>query len=82
MKLKQVGEWRNPQLDMASRRRGSESNLREAVREYRTVKGYAFLLREKGLSYQEIANTLNEEGHTTRRSKPFKKMTVKRLLER
>jgi len=82
VKLEQVGEWRNPQLDMNSRRRGSESNLREAVREYRTVKGYASLLREQGLSYKAIADRLSEEGHTTRRGKAFKKMTVKRLLDR
>jgi len=39
-------------------------------------------LRDAGKSLQEIADELNEQGHTTRRGKPWNRMQVSRLLER
>ncbi|HIK94038.1 MAG: recombinase family protein [Pirellulaceae bacterium] len=36
-------------------------------------------LRADGKSYQAIANTLNEQGHTTRRGKLWNRMQVHRL---
>lgn len=36
--------------------------------------------REKGMSYQAIADELNRKGFTTRRGKAFQPMTVKRLI--
>lgn len=41
-----------------------------------------FELKEAGLSYQKIADCLNNEGHTTARGKPFSKVQVKRILDR
>lgn len=38
--------------------------------------------RNKGLTLQEIANRLNEEGHTTRRGKPWNPVQVMRVLAR
>ncbi|WP_347160324.1 recombinase family protein [Pontibacter chitinilyticus] len=37
------------------------------------------MYREKGLSYQQIADRLNTHGFTTRRGKPFFPITVQRL---
>jgi DNA invertase Pin-like site-specific DNA recombinase len=39
-------------------------------------------LRSEGLSYQEIADCLNHEGHTTRRQKQWNWVQVKRVLDR
>ena len=39
-------------------------------------------LREKGESLQAIADELNDQGHTTRRGKPWNRMQVSRLLKR
>ena len=39
-------------------------------------------LRDNGLSLQAIADELNEQGHTTRRGKPWNRMQVSRLLNR
>jgi hypothetical protein len=39
-------------------------------------------LREDGLSLQAIADQLNEQGHVTRRGKPWNRMQVSRVLER
>jgi len=39
-------------------------------------------LRAAGRSLQQIADELNEQGHTTRRGKPWSRMQVMRVLER
>jgi hypothetical protein len=38
--------------------------------------------RDSGSSLREIADMLNEEGHTTREGKRFTPMHVKRILDR
>jgi len=40
----------------------------------------AIKLREEGLSYDKIADKLNEDGHFNRNGKPFQTMTVYRIL--
>jgi hypothetical protein len=37
-------------------------------------------LRREGKSFHQIATTLNDEGHTTMRGKPWKPMQVWRVL--
>jgi DNA invertase Pin-like site-specific DNA recombinase len=39
-------------------------------------------LRADGLSLQAIADKVNEQGHTTRRGKPFNPVQVSRILDR
>jgi hypothetical protein len=39
-------------------------------------------LRQDGATLQAIANELNEEGHTTRRGKPWNQVQVSRILSR
>ncbi len=41
-----------------------------------------FSLKEKGLTLQAIADTLNAEGHTTKQGASFKPTQVKRILDR
>jgi DNA invertase Pin-like site-specific DNA recombinase len=69
-------------LTPEARIKGADSNRRAAINGYRTVTGYAKVLREKDLSYDRIARLLNEEGHKTRTGKQFKAMTVYRMVER
>jgi hypothetical protein len=59
----------------------------EVVRE-RAEAAYADLaaaiatMHTEGLSLRKIAGRLNEEGHTTRRSKPWNQVQVRRVLGR
>lgn len=39
-------------------------------------------LRDKGLSQKAIADELNNQGHTTRRGKPWNQVQVLRILKR
>jgi DNA-binding CsgD family transcriptional regulator len=38
--------------------------------------------RESGMTQQDIADKLNEQGHTTRRGKPWNQVQVLRVLHR
>lgn len=56
---------------------------RELARElYSDIQDWMIAQRKEGKSLQEIADTLNSEGHTTRRGCPWNPMQVKRVLER
>ena len=57
-------------------------NAAAAIDAYKKVLGYVKLLRKDGMTFDAIAKQLNDEGHTTRQGKPFKAMTVKRMLDR
>lgn len=81
-KREREGEWRVSQLDDAARRRGAATMRRRAARAYRGVAYTARLLRNAGMSYSAIADELNANGFTTSRGKPFRAMTVKRILDR
>jgi len=39
-------------------------------------------LRTDGKSFQQIADALNDQGHTTRRGKPWNAVQVMRVLDR
>jgi hypothetical protein len=39
-------------------------------------------LRDRALSFRELADRLTEDGHTSRRDKPWNPTQVKRVLER
>lgn len=81
-KRERVGEWRVSQLTQEGRERGAATMRRRAVKESQSAAHVARLLREKGLSYRQIAEELNSNGHKTRRGKAFAAMTVKRMLDR
>jgi DNA invertase Pin-like site-specific DNA recombinase len=69
-----------------ARKRGVE-NAAISHRE-KADKAYADLIpdlrqwKAEGLTYQKIADRLNEEGHTTRRQRPWNWVQVKRVLDR
>ena len=65
-----------------AQKKGAAVNQAEATAAYRKLAGYVTLLRKGGKSYQAIADTLNTEGHKTRRGGKFYAATVKRLLDR
>jgi DNA invertase Pin-like site-specific DNA recombinase len=73
-------------LTEEARRRGIENA--SASHRARADEAYADLMpdllrwRAEGLSYQKIANRLNEEGHTTRQQKAWNLIQVKRVLDR
>lgn len=61
---------------------GGGTMKKKAVEEYEKLIGIIGSLRQKGISFDKIAAHLNEFGETTRENKPFKGMTVKRILDR
>ena len=65
-----------------SRERSAISNREAAKDAYRDQYDYIKYMRDDGLSYDHIAKKLNAEGKTTRQGKPFKAMTVYRILQR
>lgn len=77
---KQLGTPEN--LTYEAQLKGAAVGRRKAVHAYRQAGAYATRLRGDGLSYQSIADTLNESGFKTRKGKLFKAMTVKRMLDR
>jgi len=61
--------------------KGAKARHDKAADGYRKISGYVKLLRNSGLSYAKIAETLNSEGHTTPTGKRFAAMQVKRIME-
>ena len=74
--------------EKAGHKRGflAASKAAAESRHYRTLKTYEFMMplvyqmREDGQSYEVIAQSLNELGHTTSAMKPFSAMAVFRLI--
>ncbi len=77
---KQLGTPAN--LTHEAQLKGARVGRQKAVRAYRRAGAYASHLRNDGLSYRAVANALNENGFQTRKGKPFKAMTIKRILDR
>lgn len=79
----------NPNLTQADRKKGGKiggsrtgkARRIAAMGEYVTVTPTILKLRQKGLSYEEIAAYLNDQGEATRQGQGFKAMTVKRILD-
>jgi DNA invertase Pin-like site-specific DNA recombinase len=59
-----------------------EAASRSANEAYSDLLPIVVRLRNDGITLQEIAATLNREGHTTRRGKPWNHVQVLRLLAR
>ena len=82
---KERGDWQpgTPEnMTHQAQKKGAAVNQADATVAYRKLAGYVTLLREGGQSYQAIADTLNAEGHKTRRGGKFYAATVKRLADR
>jgi len=69
-------------LTNEARLKGREAHSRNAANNQntKTAKGYALLLRGKGVSLRTMAQTLNAEGFKTPRGKQFSAVQVLRLL--
>lgn len=76
----QLGKAENMNRD--AQLKGAKANKEQAQAAYSKVINYARRLQKDGLTYEQIAKQLNEEGHTTRRNGEFKPMTVWRMLKR
>src|SRR5262245_35469637 len=63
-------------------RRAGEAVALAAVEAYADLRPLMEELRAEGASLQAIADELNEQGHTTRRGRPWNPMQVLRVLER
>jgi len=77
-------ECRN--LTQAARKRGAqaagEAVAATANEAYADLAPIVMELRGRGLSQQAIAQELNEQGHTTRRGRPWNQVQVMRILKR
>lgn len=73
--------WKEKQEE--ARQRATRRNSEVAVAAYDEVQPLVHNLREQGLSFQRIANTLNEQGFRTRLTgSEWSKTQVKRLVDR
>jgi DNA invertase Pin-like site-specific DNA recombinase len=73
----------NPQnLTPEARQRGAKMRQQRAIEAYRLVSGYVQVLRAQHLSYQNIADRLNAEGHRTVTGKHWYPAQVRNLLRR
>ena len=59
---------------------GARTMKEQAEMHYRLIAPYIHSLREKGLTYRQIADRLNHEGHVTRRGKPWSVSQVQNVL--
>ncbi len=62
--------------------RSLKKRTRKAVEAYSDLAKYMQELRGQGLTLLAIAEKLTEDGHTTRRGKPWNAVQVKRVLDR
>jgi len=81
------GHWRGRehrrQIGLKRAREAAAMAHREAFQgEYADLFPIVQELREAGRSLQEIADELNDMGHTTRRGQPWNRMQVSRVLKR
>ncbi len=72
----------NPRFQDVDRTHRAGVEREEAVKAYTQISGLVNDYRGQGLSYLKIASELNRLGFKTRQGAEFKKMTVKRILER
>lgn len=81
-KRAKVGEWRKSGLTDTARAAGTVAMKEKAAHNpnNRRAAGYVQTLRKSGLTLQEIADTLNEQGFTTAKGKSFSRVQVSRLL--
>lgn len=70
--------------DAAARGRklGEEVRRENAIKAYQDIAPMMAEMRSAGRSLRDVADALNEEGHCTRRGKPFTAMQVARVLSR
>jgi DNA invertase Pin-like site-specific DNA recombinase len=73
-------------LTLEARKKGArlaaQRHTELAKEAYADLSPLILSLRDSGNSLREVAEVLNRQGHTTRRSKPWNPMQVKRVIER
>ena len=72
----------NPRFQDVDRTHRAKVEKTEAIQAYSQIAGLVSDYRKQGFSYEKIANELNRLGFKTRQGVEFKKMTVKRILDR
>jgi DNA invertase Pin-like site-specific DNA recombinase len=72
----------NPRFQDVDRTHRAKIEKAEAIQAYSQIAGLVGDYRKQGFSYEKIANELNRLGFKTRQEVEFKKMTVKRILDR
>lgn len=83
-KRRRDGEWRKSKLKPEDRKKGSEALKTKALENSnnKKVRELIYFYRQQNMSFQIIADKLNEAGFLTARNKTFQKTTVKRLYDR
>jgi DNA invertase Pin-like site-specific DNA recombinase len=71
-----------PEAVAKGRQRSIESRAKAAAEAYADLRPAMVEMRSQGASLQTVAERLNEQGHTTRRGKPWNAVQVMRVLER
>ena len=82
-KREKLGEWRKGKITAETHAKGQKAIKEKAANNENTMraKNYAVALRTQGLTLQEIAERLNNEGHKTPTGKAYHRTSVNRLLK-
>jgi DNA invertase Pin-like site-specific DNA recombinase len=80
----QLPQCRNltPEAIAKGRERSAQARAKAAEEAYTDLAPAMAKMKAEGLSLREIAGRLNDEGHTTRKGKPWNPVQVARVLER
>jgi hypothetical protein len=62
--------------------KGAKSNHSKAVTAYANLAPNIMNLKQRGMSFRQIAAYLNERGETTSTGAAFTQMTIKRIYDR
>lgn len=81
-KKERSGEWRKGRITAETHAKGQQAIKEKAAKNENTMRArnYAKALKAQGLTLQEIADRLNNEGHKTATGKAYHRTTVNRLL--
>src|SRR5262249_55182560 len=80
--LPRVNRNQTPESMAKSTQLAAQARQRKADEAYADLYPVLVEKRQAGQSLQQIADSLNAEGYTTRRGKPWNKMQVKLVLDR
>ncbi len=84
IKKEEVGEWRNSKFSQNSWELGQQKIKQKALLNNNNLRATQLIVlyKEKGLTLQQIADKLNQNGFRTAQDKYFVRTSVKRLWER
>jgi len=84
VKRAEIGEWRNSSIPVNAWKKGQD-RIKEKARlnvNNKRATELIILYKDKGLTLQQIADKLNENGFATSSGKTFHRTTVKRLWDK